>query len=390
MRGFYFNRQITKKNFFRTIVPDSLYKTVSKLQGAKNIFHFIQDHYSWNGYTSGDTRINLRKNYKKKAASVNLIAQTLYNALQAGGYECYYVVVSTNNKGPVDWETPSRYDFDYTVVKVVIDGKPYFLDATDKSIGFGYVQPFANVKDGRVLLNNVVGVNDNGYRVYQESVRESMKSLKAPSKVVNVEWNFSEEKGFYGRTNIKYDGYEGLQFRREIAEIGKQGRQKSIQENFIDYDLVEYSVKDLEDRDKRVEENVLFELSEDVVEEYKGLTTIDFVPVEVHLFYQNPFKEDERNHPIDFYFPRNFKFRFTFNIPEGYDVVNLPKSAKFLFPNKGGSYLYQIQKSAGKVRIFINLKLLRSYYEVEQYPELKKLFTDILALENASIQLVKR
>jgi hypothetical protein len=389
MRRFYFDQQITKKSFFSSIVPDSLYKSGPRLQAAKNIFHFVQDHYSWNGYVGGDTSINIRRNFKNRTASVSLIAETLYNSLQAAGIECYYVVVSSNNRGPVDWEIPTRTDFDFTVVKAVIDGKSYFLDATDKSIGFGYVQPFANVKDGRVIDNKVVGTNAKGYPIYQGSYRESMKPIAAPSKVVNAEWNFSEEKGFYGRTNIKYAGYEGLLFRRNIAEIGKQGRQKSLQENFIDYDLVNYDLKNIDDRDQPVEENITFELAEDEVEEFEGSTSINFTPVEVHLFSQNPFKTDDRTHPIDFKFPRNFKFRFTFNIPEGYDVVNLPKSARFLFPNKGGSYLYQIQKSAGKVRIFINLKMLRSYYEVEQYQELKKLFTDILALENTSIQLVK-
>jgi hypothetical protein len=389
MRRYYFDQQITKKNFFRSIVPDSLYKSGPRLQAAKNIFHFIQDHYSWNGYVGGDTSINIRRNFKNRTASVSLIAETLYNSLQAAGIECYYVVVSSNNKGPVDWEIPTRSDFDYTVIKAVIDGKSYFLDATDKNIGFGYVQPFANVKDGRVINNKVVGNNAKGYPIYQGSTRETMKPFEAPSKVVNTQWDFSAEKGFYGKTNIKYAGYEGLLFRRKITEIGKQGRQNSLQENFIDYDLVNYDLKNLEDRDQRVEESISFETAEDEVEEFEDSTTINFSPVEVHLFSENPFKEEERIHPIDFKFPRNFKFRFTFNIPEGYDVVNLPKSARFLFPNKGGSYLYQIQKSAGKLRIFINLKMLRSYYEVEQYQELKKLFDDILALENTSVQLVK-
>lgn len=390
MRRFYFDQQITKKNFFRDIVPDSLYKNGTRLQAAKNIFHFVQDHYSWNGYIGGDTSINIRRNFKNRTASVSLIAETLYNSLKAAGIECYYVVVSSNNKGPVDWEIPTRSDFDFTVVKVVIDGKSYFLDATDKSLGFGYVQPFANVKDGRVIYNKVVGTNAKDYPIYQGSYREPMKPITTPSKVVNVEWNFSEEKGFYGRTNIKYAGYEGLQFRRKIAEIGEKGRKSSLQENFIDYDLIDYGLKNLEDRDTRVEENIFFKMAEDELEEFKGSTSFNFVPVEVHLFNKNPFKADNRNHPIDFKFPRNFKFRFTFNIPEGYDVTNLPKNTKFLFPDKGGSYLYQIQKSTDKLRIFINLKMLRSYYNFEQYQELKKLFTDILTLENTSIQLVKQ
>jgi hypothetical protein len=389
MRRYYFDQQITKKSFLGNIVPDSLYKTGPRLQAAKNIFHFIQDHYSWNGNVGGDTQINIRKNFKNRTASVSLIAETLYNSLQAASIECYYVVASSNNRGPIDWKIPSRSDFDFTVIKAVIDGKSYFLDATDKSIGFGYVQPFVNVKDGRVITNKVVGTNAKGYPIYQGSYRETMKPIQAPSKVVNAQWEFSKEKGFYGRTHIKYAGYEALLFRREIKEIGKKGRQDQLQQNFIDNDLINYEIKNLEDRDERVEEHITFELAEDEVKELAGSTSIRFTPVEVHLFSTNPFKEDERKHPIDFKFPRNFKFRFTFNIPEGYDVVNLPKNARFLFPNKGGSYLYQIQKSAGKVRIFINLKMLRSYYEVEQYQELKKLFTDILTLENSTIQLVK-
>lgn len=390
MKRYYNDQQLTKKSFFKNIIPDSIYKNGTKLTIARNIFHFIQDHYSWNGYTAGDTHYNIRRTFRNRTASVNLIAQTLYNGLKAAGIECYYVAVSTNNKGPVDWKIPNRSQFNYTVIKAIIDGKSYFLDATDKSIGFGYVQPFANVKDGRVLDYTVIGRDeDTGSEIYKGSYREKMVSLETPSKVITSEWNFSDDKGFYGLTNLKRSGYEALSFRRDVSKIGKAAKQENVQEGFVDYDILEYQIKSLDDRDQSVEEHIAFQLVEEEWEDIKENTSFDFCPIQAHIFSKNPFESNSREHPVDFLFSRNLKYRYTFNIPKGYDVIGLPKNTRLLFPNNGGSYLYRIAKAQGKLRIFINLKISTPYYEPHQYGELKKLFEEIFKLENTALRLIK-
>ena len=388
LRRYYFDKEITKKSFFKRIIPDSIYNKGHKLTVAKDIYHFIQNHFTWNGNFAGDMRKKIRRNFYRKEASIKMITTALYNALQAANIECYYVAVSTRNRGPLDTEYPNFRDFDFTVIKAVIDGKDYFLDATNKSLAFGYVQPFASVKDGRVLDNTEVGTDDMGYEIYKSSYWQPMLPLESATTFVTSEFKFNLDKGVVGDVKVKRSGYDAFDFRSYIDTNGKQTIPQSYEDRFIDFDLTNYSIENQKKLDESVQEKLHFE---QIIKDETNLEmqTIRFTPISFLPIRKNEFVDEVRLHPVDFVYPRNYKYRFTFNIPEGYDVVNLPKSARFLFPNNGGSYLYQIQKSAEKVRIFINLKMLRSYYEVEQYQELKKLFTDILALENTPIQLVK-
>ena len=62
----YFEQEITKKSFFKRIIPDSIYKRGHKLTVAKDIYHFIQNHFTWNGNFAGDMRKNIRRNFIAK------------------------------------------------------------------------------------------------------------------------------------------------------------------------------------------------------------------------------------------------------------------------------------------------------------------------------------
>ncbi len=389
MKRYYFNKEMTKKTLFRGIIPKSVFQQGSKLSQAKKIYYTLQQHFSWNGNETGDLNRLIKRNVKRKEGSLDLIATTLYNALKAADIEVYYVAVSTRSKGPIDREYPNYRDFNYTVIKAVIDGKDYFLDATDKSLGFGYVQPFANVKDGRVLDYTVTGRDDMGYEQYKGSYWQKMSPPEASSRLVTSEWSFEPTRGFYGKINNKRSGYDALTFRRDLRNNGIQNKRKEIDENSIGYDLIDYQVLNENDKEKRIEEYIRFEFSEDELDELDSKDSYSFTPIQEHIFSKNPFDASTRDHPIDFLYPRNLKYRFTLNIPEGYDVSNIPKNVRYIFPNDGGSYVYQIQKASGKLRIYINFKMVKTYYDIDQYPDLRKLFQGIYNLENTVFELVK-
>jgi hypothetical protein len=390
IKPYYFAQEMTKERYFKKIIPDSLLNNGSKLSIAKNIFHFIQDHYTWNNREGGDTRINLRNNFKNQEASVDLIAMTLYNSLKGADIECHYVAVSTRNKGPIDTELPNIRDFNYTVVKAIIDGKSYFLDATDKSIGFGYVQPFASVKDGRVLDYTIVGYDaDQGSEIYKGSYWEYMKPLESDARVITTELNLSEEKGLHGRMNIKRSGYNALKFRRNIKEIGKNKKIENLEEHLNDYEIDTYKVKNLENRDLSTIENIVFKAVSDELDENTTKNKVRFMPILIEPFQVNPFLAEKRVHPIDFIYSRNLKYRFTFNIPDTYKVISMPKNVRIKLPNNAGSYLYQIENKNGKVKIYVNLKITKPYFEVNEYIDLKNFHNKIVTAEKSYIELEK-
>tara|TARA_R110001632_G_scaffold29662_6_gene78598 strand:+ start:491 stop:2494 length:2004 start_codon:yes stop_codon:yes gene_type:complete len=390
IKRYYFDQEMTKERYFKKIIPDSLLNNGTKLQITKNIFHFIQDHYTWNGKEGGDTRINIRKNYKNKEASVDLIATTLYNSLKGAGIECYYVAVSTNSKGPVDRLLPVISDFNYTVVKAVVDDKTYFLDATDKSIGFGYVQPFASVKDGRVLDYTIVDYDwDQGVGVPKGSYWEYMKPLESDSRVITTELNLSEEKGLYGRMNIKRSGYNALKFRRNINKIGENKKIENLEDHLNDYEIDSYKIKNLKNRDLSTIEKISFkEVSEGLIENTIK-NKIRFMPILIEPFQVNPFLSEKRIHPIDFIYSRNLKYRFTFNIPDTYKVISMPKNVRIKLSNNAGSYLYRIENKNGKVKIYVNLKITKPYFKVNEYEDIKKFHNKIVAVEKSYIELEK-
>tara|TARA_R110001632_G_scaffold1883_3_gene8455 strand:- start:46637 stop:48616 length:1980 start_codon:yes stop_codon:yes gene_type:complete len=384
MKRYYFDQEMTKERFFKKIIPDDIIKNGTQLTIAKNIYHFVQDHYTWNGRETGDTRINIRNNYKNKEASVDLIATTLYNSLKGAGIECYYVAVSTDGLGPIDKVLPNIKDFNYTVIKAVIDGKSYFLDATDKALGFGYVQPFASVKDGRVLDFDHVnyGVLNEAKGTYWQA----MKPLESSSRIITTEVKLNKEGDLEGKMMIKRSGYNAYKFRRKVNEVGKDKIAENFTDNQNDFEIADYQITKLNDRDQSVFENLTFSENSD---ENVAKSKIRFRPILFDPFQVNPFLKDKRSHPIDFKYQRNLKYRFSFNIPEGYKVTNLPENKNLKLPENGLGYLYKIENKNGKINIYVNLKISQTYYSVDKYQVLKKLYNQIVTVEKSYIELEK-
>ncbi len=377
-RSYLLKDEKIKKSFFNKIVPDSIKKGENKLEIAKNIYSFVQNHYTWNGYKGGDSKYRFRKRSKKKSGSLNLINISLYNSLQELGIECYYTILATRGYGLPEREVPEFENFNYTLIKAVIDEKEYFLDAANKKLAFGDLSPITLNGEARVL-------DFEGNSDWQKI---APKDISTKNSVINV--SFDDEMNLEGKMLVRREGINAYITREKYIELGEEKYLEGIEEEISNINIDSFKIKNLKNLDDTLIETQEISISnEDLNTEIDSENLIRFSPVFFDQLSINPFKANERNFNLDFIYQRKNIYRLSIKIPDNYKITKLPKNLGLKLPNNGGNYIYKISKSNNKITLYIKFYIKKDLFSTEEYFYLKKLYEQIILAEAAYIELQK-
>jgi hypothetical protein len=370
----FFNNQTSKKSFFRKNIPEAILSTENTLEKAKKIFHYIQNHYTWNKkyWTSEDAKV--KDAFKEKTGDVGEINISLYNSLDAANINANLVVLSTRNNGLPTKLFPVIYDYNYVIVKVNIAGKDYYLDATDKFLPFGQVPVKALNGEARVL--------DFKGKSYWTVLKPKIKT----SKSVGAKLSLNEEGVFIGDLVINRKGYFASNQRKSITRKSSDDYLEDFESKNQDIEVDDYNVKNLDNYYKPLQENLTIRVE---MSEALG-NKIRINPFLFDRIKENPFKLKERNYPIDFAHSRRNNYYLKLEIPVNYNILKLPENKAFSLPNNGGRFILETVKNGNTITVNVRLNILKSFYPATEYYALKEFYKQIIISESGYILLEKK
>jgi hypothetical protein len=121
-----------------------------------------------------------------------------------------------------------------------------------------------------------------------------------------------------------------------------------------------------------------------------GSPLIYFSPIFGDGWRENPFKAAERKYPVEMPYARDELYIFSMEIPEGYVVDELPKSAKVAFNEDQGLFEYLIGRQDNLIQLRCRMKLTKAYFPAEDYSSLRDFFAYIVKKESEQIVLKKQ
>lgn len=365
--------QINKKNFFVRNLPEELLSEQNELNRTKKIYKHIQNRFSWNERYWSSKQINIRKAYDSRTGGVDEINLSLYNSLQAAQIESYIVMIATRDRTTPTKLFPVANDFNYIIVKAVIGNNTYFLDATDKFISFGQLPLRCLNGEGRVLDFK------NG------SYWQHVKPINRNSTRTFVQLKINEDDEFEAKINIQRNGYFASNNRKKLSQINREDHISNLESNLLDFEIFDYSSKNDNDLEKPLIESYSIVSEETISEENK----ISINPFLTERLKSNPFKLKERIYPVNFGYIRSFNYILTFNVPEDYELVNIPKSKKITTPNNGASLTFRVNFNGKVLSLNYRHKINKAVYSSEDYYNLKEYFNELIKVQSYSIELEK-
>lgn len=341
------------------------------LESARKIFEFVRDNMSCTDYSAAYLSNPLKKVYQTKNGNVADINLLLTALLINKGFDAHPVMLSTRDHGKAYEIYPILERLNYVITKVVIDDKTYLLDASQNKLGFGRLDldcynGYARIidKDQPELIN-----------LSADSIREN--------KLTSVYIVNDEKGGLSGTVTSNLGNYESNRLRVKLAKTSKEDYFKDIKKSFsFDVDLSNQSIDSLKvyEEPVAVKYDFKFDANDDMI--YLN-------PILGEAYKENPFKAAERLYPVEMPYALNENFVFRMEIPKGYTVEEVPKSARVKLNEDEGMFEYLVAKDETSIQLRSTIRLNKANFLPEDYQTLRDFFAYVVKKHGEQIVLKK-
>ncbi len=312
--------------------PDELKAKVAELVKGKNsetdkvkaIFYWVQDHIRYIAFEDGLAGFipaPAQDVFKTKYGDCKGMANLMTEMLRLAGLEAYMTWIGTRHI-PYDYSLPSLAVDNHCISTVIIGGKEYFLDGTEKYIPFG---EYAWRIQGKEVL---IGKGDT-YAVKKVPLQDKEKNKILTQTSFQLKDNLLK-----GHVKVTLTGEQRTNFHQYYHELPGDKKQKMIPCDWLLYipylefgnrNLVAANIKtsDLDNREIPVVIEGDIDLSNYVITEDKEIYLgIDFFP------------EDLRSLEPDEKRQQDYELRSSYTsvdetelvLPPGYKIGYLPKA----------------------------------------------------------------
>jgi hypothetical protein len=353
-------------------------KTITKgatgnLEKAQKIYAYVRDNFTSSSNSGLELTNPLKTTYKTRNGNVADLNLLLTAMLVHENVQADPVILSTRSHGFTQELYPLLSRFNYVVSKVVIDSTEYYLDASDPWLGFGQLPSRCYNGYARVINKEIPS-----YVVFDANAKHEGKTT-----LVMIS---NDEKGGLAGNFQSLPGYdEALEMRHRIKEHGQQDFLKNLQTAYSSDAVVSNLQFDsLLLPGQPLEEDYDFRLTPDTT-----ANIYYFNPMMGEGYKENPFKSAERGYPVEMSSTIDKTYTLTMDIPRGYAVDEMPKSAKVSFNTDEGLFEYLIVKDDQHIQFRSRIKLVKATYKPEDYATLRDFFGFVVKKESEQIVFKK-
>ena len=366
-----FGRVINRNGLVKNVLPESITSQKNSIEKAKAIYDFVVDNFKWND-EYGRYDVDIKRLLEDKGGSAFELNLLLENLLYSEGFEVYPILASTRNNGLITKIYPVLTDFNYVIIKAIIDDTEFLLDATSPYLSFGEL-PFR-------ALNQYGRLFDFETASYWEDIK--VNSFATEQLIARLK--LDDGIKLSGTVNHKLSSYPS-QIKKIRYDENKSLYLEKLKNEYRFTTINNHKVIQGSKRSEFFEEELDVTLDEDFVGD-----KIFFNPFLFKFFDENPFKLQNRTYPIDFGYKMVYNYGLEIDLKDKLKVIELPKSINVGLPNNAGSLIFTIQEENNIIKAFMRLRFNEPIYDVGYYPYLKEFMNKYIEIQNNSVVVLQR
>ncbi len=336
-------------------------------------FELIQGEMTWNNSNSIYARRTLRRAWNDKegnAADINLMLIALLREMDINADP---VILSTRSNGMINPAQIMLNKFNYVIAHARIDGEIYLMDATQKHVPY-YLLPERALNDrGRLICER------RGDWVNLEAFNENLIHVKSNIQLKacgSVHTTLEKEKTNYYRLSLE-------------SRFRTFDREEDFMDNFErsneGVDLIDFELLNNNDWNNQLISKYEYEIPE-IDPAPRDLLYIN--PLMTDRIETNPFRLEAREYPVDFIYPQKRIYEITIQIPEGYEVDEMPRNTRFSIPRRGGSYAASYTRlECGNILVNIEWEIAKAMFLPNEYQGLREFYSRMVEEQSRNIVL---
>ena len=367
-----FGPELNKTGYFEEDLNAVIAGLSSRDEIIAAILNYVKSTVIWNenyGYSCDE---GVKKAYKDKVGNVAEINLMLTAMLRNAGLKANPVLVSTRSNGISIF--PNRTAYNYVIAAVETPEGLILLDATNR-----YSTP--NVLPFRDL--NWIGrlIRKDG-----SSEEVDLMPKMASSDNVTMMYTVDAVGKITGKVRRQRTDHNAMIFRSEIANTKEEEYLEKLENENQKIEIADYSRTNEKDVKLPIMETCSF----------TGTNLCEVIGEKIYinplLFFtksNNPFKQEIREYPIDYGFPFIEKYNISIDVPKGYTVETLPKSAQLNMEENIGGFKFIVSSSENKIQLSISHQINTPIVPSEYYSMIKDFYQGMIAKETEKIVLKK-
>jgi len=359
-------------NFFDDDVKTAIASAKTGEEKTRKIYEYVRDNFTCTDEDARYTSQPLKKTYQSKKGNVADINLLLTAMLQSLNIEAHPVLLSTTNNGKALATYPILSKFNYVICESKIDGKTFLLDAANSKLGFNRLD--ANCYNGYARV--IDPAMPEAIPLFADSLKED--------KITTVFMNNEKDHKLAASVSSTKGYQESLSLREELSKESQEDFFKNIKKAFTgEISLSNESVDSLKllNEPVKVKYDMTMDMGDDDI--------FYFNPMMMEQQKENPFAAAERFYPVEMPYCWDETYIFNMEIPEGYVVDELPKSARVMLNENEGMFEYMIAKNGDRIQMRSRIKLQKAIYEPEDYQTLRDFFTYVVKKQSEQIVFKK-
>ena len=346
------------------------------LEKVHAAYDYIQENIKWNGWTtefaSANYWSNFKTNHSGNSAEVNLLLIAL---LQKAEINAYPVIMSTRDNGLLNPTSASLTGLNYVVAYVKTDDIELLLDATEPDLIPGIlpdrcrnISAYVIDPPGGWWIDTSRGRGNN---------RKQFILIKPDA-----------ENNFIAEVTNTHQDYDYLEWIKKFKETGSEEAYKRfVIANNMQAKITHCEISVDKTKLKASEKRTIDLTNSEVLQDLGSETLINpFLFADI----LNPFKNEKRQHPVDFIYPRSRSIIISVKIPENYTLRKLPESC-MIAPESGGAIFSLVSTlNANLLTIVCTFKIEKQIFVPNEYPELRRFFTETYRKISQPLQIDKK
>lgn len=356
-----FGPELNKTGYFEKDIDVLLKGVTSPAEKTAIVFNFVKDRMNWNEMNGYSCQNGVKSAYQDKTGNVADINLMLISMLRYAGLDANPILISTRSNGIALY--PSRSAFNYVIAGIEVENQIILLDATNK-----------------YSLPGILPIRDLNWfgRVVRKNGSSAIVNLTPDKKsidVVTLMGVIKEDGEIEGKVRKKSFDYNAFIFRNNFNGVSKDSYIEKLERENNGLEILEYEVQNSLVLNEPIVENYSFKTNNSV--EIIG-GKMYFSPLLYFALSENPFKQENREYPVDFIFPNQDSFRVSLTIPDGYVVESLPEPKLIALPENIAKFSYEVSKTNNQVQLSYSLDLNRVVIESVYYEALKNFFKELV------------
>lgn len=376
------SRELLSRSDFGRQLKVNLDECAPLVQAAKGqpefarmqmIYQHVQKNTRWNGQRTLISKEGIKHLWKTGggySADINL---SLVNLLSKAGLKAYPLLVSERWNGRINKSTPFIDQFNNVFAVVVIDGKNYYLDATDKFTP-AHITPSSILNTTGYIVNTKEG-----------TLVDIQETDKRSRDVIAISSSLADDGTYAGSVQVVSREYARCFKMRKYAEDkGDKYISENILNGLANITIDSLQFENVDDDTLGFKENFKYKTSVQRTGDYSFLSLNMFSGYE-----ENPFILKNRFSNVNFGCNRSTQLNWLIQLPDHQMVDALPSNLKL--KNADGSVVFMRElfydKARKQISARIKIEINKSVFTVDEYPALHEFYKKMIDLMNEQVVL---